>query len=63
MVYCYTVPGVYIRLNFVHINGQKFLRSTQAAVQWVPVVLPRDKARPGRDTDHSLQSSAEVKNE
>jgi hypothetical protein len=62
MVYCYTVPGVYIRLNFVRINGQKFLRPTQAAVQWLPGVLPRGKARPGRDTDHSPPSSAEVKN-
>jgi hypothetical protein len=63
IIYCYTVPAVYIRLNFVRVNCQKFLRPTQAAVQWVPGVLPRGKARPGRDTDHSPPSSAEVKNE
>jgi hypothetical protein len=27
------------------------------------VPLPRDKARPGRDADHSTPSSAEVENE
>jgi hypothetical protein len=29
------------------------LRPTQFPIQWVPVVLSRDKARPGRDADHS----------
>jgi hypothetical protein len=30
---------------------------------WGGGVLPRGKARPGRDADHSLPSSAEAKNE
>jgi hypothetical protein len=29
------------------------LRTTQPPVQWVPTVLSRGKARPGRDADHS----------
>jgi hypothetical protein len=63
MVYCYTIPGVYIRLNFMRINGQESLRPTQAAVQWVPGVIPRGKARLGCDNDHSQPSSVEDKNE
>jgi hypothetical protein len=39
------------------------LGPTQPPVQWVPGVLSRGKARPGRDADHSPPSSAEVKNE
>jgi hypothetical protein len=40
------------------------LGPTQPPVQWVPGVLsPGVKARPGRDTDHSPPSSAEVENE
>jgi hypothetical protein len=40
------------------------LGPTQPPVQWVPGVLsPGVKARPGRDADHSLPSSAEVENE
>jgi hypothetical protein len=40
------------------------LGSTHPPVQWVPGVLsPGVKARPGRDTDHSPPSSAEVENE
>jgi hypothetical protein len=37
---------------------------TQPPVQWVLGVLsPGGKARPGRDTDHSLLSVAEIENE
>jgi hypothetical protein len=37
---------------------------TQSPVEWVPGgPFPGNKARPGRDADHSLPSSAEVKNE
>jgi hypothetical protein len=40
------------------------LGPTQPPVQWVPGVLsPGVKARPGRDSDHSPPSSAEVENE
>jgi hypothetical protein len=40
------------------------LGPTQPPVQWVPEVLtPGVKARPGRDAEHSLPSSAEVENE
>jgi hypothetical protein len=40
------------------------LGPTQPPVHWVPGVLsPGVKARPGRDADHSLPSSAEVENE
>jgi hypothetical protein len=39
------------------------LEPTPPPVQWVPGVLsPGDKAPPGRDPNHSTQSSAEVKN-
>jgi hypothetical protein len=37
-------------------------RPTQPPVQWVPGVLSRGKARPGRDADHSPPSSAEFRN-
>jgi hypothetical protein len=39
------------------------LRPTQPPVQWEQGILSWGKARPGRDTDHSLPSSAEVKYE
>jgi hypothetical protein len=40
------------------------LGPTQPPVQWVPGALsPGVKARPGRDSDHSPPSSAEVVNE
>jgi hypothetical protein len=39
------------------------VRPTQPPVQWVPGSFYGDKARPGRDTDHSPASSTEVKNE
>jgi hypothetical protein len=40
------------------------VRPTQPPVQYVTGVLsPGGEARPGRDADHSLPSSAEVKNE
>jgi hypothetical protein len=39
------------------------LRPTQPPVQWEQGILSWGKARPGRDTDHSLPSSADVKYE
>jgi hypothetical protein len=40
------------------------LGPTQPPVKWVPGgPLPGAKARPGRDADHSLPSSAEVRSE
>jgi hypothetical protein len=38
------------------------LRPTQPPVQWVPGALSLGVKRPGRGTDHSPPSSAEVKN-
>jgi hypothetical protein len=35
----------------------------QPPIQWVPGALPLGVKRPGRETDHSPPSSAEVKNE
>jgi len=37
------------------------LRSTQPPIQWVPGTLYLGVKRPGRETDHSTPSSAEVK--
>jgi hypothetical protein len=38
------------------------LGPTQACIQWVPAALSSWVERPGRETDHSLPTSAEVKN-
>jgi hypothetical protein len=35
---------------------------TQPPIQWVPGALSPRVKRPGRETDHSAPSSAEVKN-
>jgi hypothetical protein len=37
------------------------LGSTQPPIQWVPVTLSPGVKRPGREADHSLPTSAEVK--
>jgi hypothetical protein len=39
------------------------LGPTQPPIQWVPGALFLGVKRPGRETDHSLPSGAEVKNE
>jgi hypothetical protein len=39
------------------------LGPTQSSVQWAPRVLCPGEVRPGRDTDHSTPSSAEIVNE
>jgi len=38
------------------------LRPTQPPIQWVSGALSLGVKRPGRETDHSPQSIAEVKN-
>jgi hypothetical protein len=38
------------------------LRPIEPPIQWVPGAFPLGVRRPGRETDHSLPSSAEVKN-
>jgi hypothetical protein len=55
-------PGIesWWRQDFPHLS-RMVLRSTQPPVQWVPG-LSGGKVRPGRDTDPSPPSSAEVKN-
>jgi hypothetical protein len=47
-------------LTYVSIPAQGTI---QPPIQWVPDFFPMGKARPGRDADHSLISSAELKNE
>jgi hypothetical protein len=37
------------------------LGPTQSRIQWVPGALSLEVKRPGREADHSPQSSAEVK--
>jgi hypothetical protein len=38
------------------------LMPTQSPIQWVPGAFSPEVKRPGREADHSLPSSAEVKN-
>jgi hypothetical protein len=38
------------------------LGPTQPPIQWIPGALSLEVKRPGREADHSLPSSAEVKN-
>jgi hypothetical protein len=45
-----------------HIQSRPALGPTQSAIQWVPEVLTPRVKLPGREADHSPQSSAEVKN-
>jgi hypothetical protein len=42
--------------------SRQALGPTQPPIQWVPGVLTLGVKRPGREADHSLPSSAEVKN-
>jgi hypothetical protein len=49
--------------NFLFITASRSaLGPTQSPNQWVPVALSLGVKRPGREADHSPQSSAEVKN-
>jgi hypothetical protein len=40
---------------------RRALGSTQPPIQWVPEALSPGVKRPGREADHSLPASAEVK--
>jgi hypothetical protein len=39
------------------------LEPTQSPIHWVPEALSLGVKRPGREADHSLPSSAKIKNE
>jgi len=48
---------------FLYVTASRSaLESTQSRIQWVPAILSRGVKRPGRESDHSHPSSAEVKN-
>jgi hypothetical protein len=50
--------------NFsLHYRVQNGLGLTEPPIQWAPGALSLGVKRPGREADHSLPSSAEVKNE
>ena len=55
-------PGIESRLgrDFTHLSGPA-LKPNQPPVQWVPGLSRGGKVRPGRDTDPSPPSNAEVK--
>jgi hypothetical protein len=44
------------------IASRPALRPTQPPIHWAPVTLSPGINRPGRETDHSPPSSAEIKN-
>jgi hypothetical protein len=48
--------------NFSLTTPRPALGSTQPPIQWVPGALSLEVKRPGRETDHSLPSSAKFKN-
>jgi hypothetical protein len=50
-------------ISFFTTTARPALRPTQPPLQWVPGALSPEGRRPGRETDHSPPSSAEVKNE
>jgi hypothetical protein len=43
--------------------ARQALRPAQPPIQWIPQFFRGDKSWPGRDADHSVPSSAKVKNE
>jgi hypothetical protein len=53
------ITCLYIRMSTV---SRTALGPTQRPMQWVPWALSLEVKRPGREADHSLPSSAEVKN-
>jgi hypothetical protein len=46
---------------FFSMSSVPALGSTLPPIQWIPGVLPTGVKRPGREADHSLPASAEVK--
>jgi hypothetical protein len=50
------------RFNLSSTAFRPALGPTQPHIQWVPEVLSTDVKRPGREAEHSLPSSAQVKN-
>jgi hypothetical protein len=51
-----------LRIFLFTIVSRKVLGPNQPPIQWVPGALSLWVKRPGREADHSLPSSAEVKN-
>jgi hypothetical protein len=57
-----TIPGMTSKIPAILISFLAALGPTQPPIQWVPGALSLGVKRPGREADHSLPSSAEVKN-
>jgi hypothetical protein len=51
-----------LRIFLLTAASRKALGPIQPPIQWVPGALSLGVKRPGRETDHSLSSTAEVKN-
>jgi hypothetical protein len=50
-----------VRSTIFSTSSRPALGSTQPPIQWVPGALSPGVKRPGREADHSLPTSAEVK--
>jgi hypothetical protein len=57
-----SIPGRDKRFPFF-LMFRPHLRPSQPAVEWVPLVISPEVKRPGREIDHSIISSVDVKNE
>jgi hypothetical protein len=56
-----SIPGR-VKMFLFYIVSRPALRPTLSPIQWIPPVLSPGVKRPGREADHSPQSSSEVKN-